>query len=276
MSSLLVKSIPRRIHATATYLSPCGILDVTRFVSGSFWAEEKRVIYDREISVSHRLMLSDISNSRRTNVSVERRRMNIRIYRRMRSTLKHPNPPLRRIQRSMAVVRRGIDVVEEIPHCPVVSMPSATGPRPKLTMPNRNPTKLLLRPMPMQHHIEPDQHPRQPRRLEVQYAQKAQPHIRIPPAPDVHQRRTKRGAEERRVGGGSEAEEGEDGVGHEVGEVGDAAGGFFEHARVALDEEDVEEEVEGERAEVDEGGEEAPVLSIRISGGGRCWILWAI
>jgi hypothetical protein len=38
------------------------------------------------------------------------------------------------------------------------------------------------------------------------------------------------------------------------------SGGLLEHAGVALDEEDVEEEVEGEGAEVDEGGEEAPVL----------------
>jgi hypothetical protein len=36
--------------------------------------------------------------------------------------------------------------------------------------------------------------------------------------------------------------------------VRDAGSGLFEHAGVALDEEDVEEEVERERAEVDEGG----------------------
>ena len=38
------------------------------------------------------------------------------------------------------------------------------------------------------------------------------------------------------------------------------AGGFFEEAGVALEEEDVEEEVEGEGSEVEEGGEESPVL----------------
>ena len=43
------------------------------------------------------------------------------------------------------------------------------------------------------------------------------------------------------------------GVCEEPGEVRDGGGGFFEHARVALDEEDVEEEVQGEGAEVDEG-----------------------
>ncbi len=41
---------------------------------------------------------------------------------------------------------------------------------------------------------------------------------------------------------------------------GAAAGGFFEQARVALQEEDVEEEVQGEGAEVDECCQEAPVL----------------
>lgn len=38
------------------------------------------------------------------------------------------------------------------------------------------------------------------------------------------------------------------------------AAGFFKEARVALQEEDVEEEVEGEGAEIYECGEEAPVL----------------
>ena len=41
---------------------------------------------------------------------------------------------------------------------------------------------------------------------------------------------------------------------------GRAAGGFFEEAGVALEEEDVEEEVEGEGAEVEERGQNAPVL----------------
>jgi hypothetical protein len=42
--------------------------------------------------------------------------------------------------------------------------------------------------------------------------------------------------------------------------MGDGGGGFFQHAGVALHEEDVEDEVEGEGSEVDEGGEEAPEL----------------
>ena len=120
-------------------------------------------------------------------------------------------------------------------------------------MPNHNPTKLILRPMPMQHDIKRNQHPRQPRRLERQQSQKTEPHVRVPPAPDIHQCRAQRRAEEHLVEEGGEAEEGEGGVGQEPGEVREGGGGFFEHARVALDEEDVEEEVEGEGAEVDEG-----------------------
>lgn len=38
------------------------------------------------------------------------------------------------------------------------------------------------------------------------------------------------------------------------------SGGFFKHARIALDEEDVEDELETEGAEIDKGGQEAPVL----------------
>ena len=40
----------------------------------------------------------------------------------------------------------------------------------------------------------------------------------------------------------------------------DRGGGLFEHTRIALDEEDVKEEIERERAKVDEGGEKAPEL----------------
>ena len=43
---------------------------------------------------------------------------------------------------------------------------------------------------------------------------------------------------------------------------GRTAGGFFEEARVALEEEDVEKEIEGERAEVEKCGQETPVLQI--------------
>lgn len=39
-----------------------------------------------------------------------------------------------------------------------------------------------------------------------------------------------------------------------------SSGGFFEEARVSLKEVDVEEEIEGQRTEIEERCEEAPVL----------------
>jgi len=129
-----------------------------------------------------------------------------------------------------------------------------------LTMPDRDPTQLILRPMPVQHDIERDQHPRQPRRLERQQAEEAEPDVRVPAAPDVHERRAQRRAEEGLVEQRSDEQERGGGVREQPGEVGDARGALLQHARVPLDEEDVEEEVEAEGAEVDEGAEEAPVL----------------
>ena len=120
-------------------------------------------------------------------------------------------------------------------------------------MSHSNTAKLILRPMPMQHNVKRDQHPRQPGRLKRQQAQKTQPHIRVPSAPDVNERRAEGGAEEGLVEERGDEEQGGGGVGEEPAEVRYARGGFLEHAGVALDEEDVEEEVEGEGAEVDEG-----------------------
>lgn len=39
-----------------------------------------------------------------------------------------------------------------------------------------------------------------------------------------------------------------------------ATGRFLEQSRIALEEEDMEEEVEREGSKVDEGGQEAPIL----------------
>lgn len=42
--------------------------------------------------------------------------------------------------------------------------------------------------------------------------------------------------------------------------MGGRDGGFFEHAGIALDEEDVEQEIQRQRTEVYEGRDQAPVL----------------
>lgn len=83
-------------------------------------------------------------------------------------------------------------------------------------------------------------------------------------------------AEEGHGDEGGEGDEADAGIEEEPGKVGGgAAGGFFEEPGVALHEEDVEDEVEGERAEVEEGCCEAPELqgqglaTVLMKGGGE-------
>ncbi|KAI9811004.1 MAG: hypothetical protein M1827_005736 [Pycnora praestabilis] len=139
--------------------------------------------------------------------------------------------------------------------------PSLAGVMVQLTMTDNDPTNLILRHRPMQHQRKPHEHPRQIRRREDQESQKAQARLRIPSAPDVHQTATQRGAQEgHREQWGQEEEDG-GGVEEQPGEMGGgAAGGFFEEAGVALEEEDVEDQVDGEGAEVEERCQDAPVL----------------
>ena len=130
----------------------------------------------------------------------------------------------------------------------------------KLTVSDDNATQLVFRPVLVEDDVEGDQHPRQPRSLERQDAQEAQARVRVAPAPDVHQGRTddaaqKGLAEQRRDGQRARRR-----VRHQPAKVCHARRALLQHARVSLDEEDVKEEVEGERAEVDECGEESPVL----------------
>nr|POE56617.1 hypothetical protein CFP56_33589 [Quercus suber] len=128
-------------------------------------------------------------------------------------------------------------------------------------MPDHDPTQLVFGPVAMEHDVEGDQDPRQPGRLEIEHAKEAQPDVRVATAPDVHERGAERGAEEGLVEERRDGEKRCAGVREQVGEMRDGRGGFFKHTSVALDEEDVEEQVEGKRAEVDEGGDEAPVLT---------------
>lgn len=97
----------------------------------------------------------------------------------------------------------------------------------------------------MQHERESHQHPGQIRRREHQQAQETQSCVGIASTPDVDQRAAEGGAEEGHGEEGRHQEQHGAGVEEQPGEVrGGAARGFFEEARVALLEEDVEEEVE--------------------------------
>lgn len=99
--------------------------------------------------------------------------------------------------------------------------------------------------------------------MEYQQAEETQPRIRVPSAPNVDERAGECLAEKGYREHGRQAEQGDDGVSEQPGVVGGrATGGLFEKAGVALEEENVEEEVEGEGTEVAKGREEPPVLVV--------------
>lgn len=113
----------------------------------------------------------------------------------------------------------------------------------------------------MQHQTKRHQNPGEIGCGEDEETEEAQSGFGVAARPDVDEAAAEGGAEEGDGEEGGEAEEDDGGVEEEPGEVGwGAAGGFFEKAGVALEEEDVEEEVDREGAEVDEGCQEAPVL----------------
>lgn len=142
----------------------------------------------------HLRTLPHIGHDGCSNIPVWSSRVNLRLCRRHCIPLKQPAPPLGWIHRSMSIVCRRVDVVEEVPHC---EFQSAMSHKPTafpyvLTMSNSNPAQLIFRPMSMQHHVESHQHPRQPRSLEREQSQEAQSRVWIPPRPNVYQRATQR------------------------------------------------------------------------------------
>lgn len=134
------------------------------------------------------------------------------------------------------------------------------------------PEDLVFRHGAMEHEGEAGQDEGQVWRGEDEEAEKGEARLGVASAPDVDEGAGQGGAEEGHGEQGRDEQEDGGGVEEEPGEVGgggvwpagggggEGGHGFFEEARVALEEEDVEEEVERQGAEVDEGGEEAPVL----------------
>ena len=128
-------------------------------------------------------------------------------------------------------------------------------------MPNHYAHDLVLGDSPVHNETEPHQHPREVWRREHQQPEEAELRIGVAPRPDVHERRRERVAQEGHRHERREQDQTRGGVEEQPREVrGGPAGRFLEEARVALHEVDLEEEVEGERVEEEEGGGEAPVL----------------
>lgn len=113
-------------------------------------------------------------------------------------------------------------------------------------MSDNNPTNLILRHRTMQHQTKRHKHPRQIRRCKHQQPQKAQAGIRIAPRPDIHQCTAQRPTQKRHRYQRTGYQEYSGGIEQQPAEFGwRAAGGLFEEAGVALEEKDVEEEIEG-------------------------------
>jgi len=145
----------------------------------------------------------------------------------------------------------GVHIIKEVPH-----------------VPNDDAHKLVPRHGPVQHEADAHQHPRQVRRAKDEQPQKAHEGVRVAARPNVDEGRRQRVAEEGHRDEGREEQERRHGVHEQPREVGRrAARRLLEQAGVALEEVDVEEEVDGDGAEVEEGGEEAPVLGHGSRGG---------
>ncbi len=67
---------------------------------------------------------TNVSNSRRRNIPVQRGLMHIRIglLRQRCSSLEQTEPPARWVHWAVAVVSRWVDIVEEVPDCDYVSI----------------------------------------------------------------------------------------------------------------------------------------------------------
>jgi hypothetical protein len=127
---------------------------------------------------------------------------------------------------------------------------------------NNNAANLILGHMPVKHDVEGHEHPGQERGAKGEEAEEAEHGVRVPPPPHVHERAGQRAAEELQV---QRRAEGEQHGGRDEQQPGEAGGrpaaAFLEQARVALHEEEVEDEVEAERAKVQERSHQSPVLS---------------
>jgi len=154
-----------------------------------------------------------------------------------RPALEQPAPPHGRIQRPRPPVERRVHVGEEVPH-----------------VADEHAHDLVLGHGAVQHQAEAHEHPGEVGRREDEQAEEAEAGVRVAARPDVDQRRGEGVAEEGHRDERGEEDEAGHGVEEEPGEVRrGAARGLLEEAGVALEEVDVEEEVEGEGAEVEEG-----------------------
>lgn len=175
-------------------------------------------------------------------------------------------PPRGWIERAVVVVQRRVDVVEIVPDWRSLVFILKSWER-RRTMADNDAAHLILGHRPMHNEGKGQEHPGQVWRLEDQQPEETEHGVRVLPAPDVDERAGQGRTEEGHGEHGRDAEEQRRSECEEPCEVcRRATGRFLEQARVSLEEEDVVEEVEAEWAEVEEGGEQSPVLCMSVHG----------
>lgn len=148
----------------------------------------------------------------------------------------------------MTAMQTRVDVIEEVPH-----------------MPDHNATDLILGHNLVHDQAEGHEHPWKVGSREDQQAQEAEASLGVAAGPDVDQAGRECSAEEREGEKGRDDQQGRHGVEDQPGELRRrSARGLLEETRVSLQEEDMEQEVEIQRAEIKERGQQAPVLGFRV------------
>lgn len=167
--------------------------------------------------------------------------------RRGRSSGKHPPPDGRGVQRSRSIAYSRVYVREEV-----------------VDMSNHNPQQVILGKGIIQQQREAQENPGQVRRTENEKSQERQPNRRIPSSPYVDQREAKRGSKEGHRSYGRQYQQRSSRIHNQPSEIRrpPPETALLQVARVAAHEEDVEHEVQAQRAEVQEGGAQTPVLSL--------------
>lgn len=94
-------------------------------------------------------------------------------------------------------------------------------------MPDCDPKQLVLGPVSMKHHAQPDHDKGQPRRAKGEHAEEAEQRVGMPPAPDVDEGAAERGPEKGLMEEGRKAEEGGGGISQHPGKVGGRGGRLF-------------------------------------------------
>lgn len=131
-------------------------------------------------------------------------------------------------------------------------------------MTNDNTKQIILGQGIVEHEAEAEQHPGQVRGGKDKEAEEAEAHAGVAAGPDVDEAEAEGRAQEGHGGEGRQGEQRGGGVEQQPGKVGGAAAErrLLQVARVARHEEEVEHEVERQRAKVQERGQHAPVLAL--------------